>query len=75
MIIVFDLTNQETFEAVKTWMNSIYKHSDPNIAKVLVGNKLDLNDERLVSKSEAQKIATEHGMEYFETSAKNNHNI
>lgn len=56
-------------------MNSIYKHSDPSIAKVLVGNKLDLESERVVSKSEAQKIAQEHGMAYFETSAKDNINI
>jgi GTPase SAR1 family protein len=75
MIIAFDLTNSESFEGVKTWMNSIYKHSDPSIAKVLVGNKLDLEGERVVSKSEAQKIAQEHGMSYFETSAKDNINI
>ena len=56
MIIAFDLTNQESFEGVKTWINSIYKHSDPSIAKVLVGNKLDLED-RVISKSEAQKVA------------------
>jgi GTPase SAR1 family protein len=56
MIIAFDLSNQESFEGVKTWINSIYKHSDPSIAKVLVGNKLDLED-RVISKSEAQKIA------------------
>ena len=74
MIIAFDLTNQESFEGVKTWINSIYKHSDPSIAKVLVGNKVDL-DERVISKSEAKKIAEEHGMEYFETSAMNNINI
>lgn len=75
MIIAFDLTNAESFEGVKTWMNSIYKHSDPSIAKVLVGNKFDLESERVISKHEAQKIATEHGMEYFETSAKDNINI
>ena len=75
MIIAFDLTNLESFENVKTWMNSIYKHADPNIAKVLVGNKTDLEDLRMVSKSEAHKIAQEHGMEYYETSAKNNENI
>ena len=75
MIIAFDLTNPESFENVKTWMNSIYKHADPNIAKVLVGNKLDLDDQRIVSTHEAQKIAQDHGMEYFETSAKNNTNI
>ena len=75
MIIAFDLTNSESFEGVKIWINSIYKHSDPSIAKVLVGNKLDLEGDRVVSRNEAMKIAQEHGMEYFETSAKNNINI
>lgn len=75
VIIVFDITKEESFENVKTWMNSIYKHADPNISKVLVGNKLDLEDQRAVSKSEAMKIAAEHGMEYYETSAKINLNI
>lgn len=75
MIIAFDLTNQESFENVKGWMNSIYKHSDPSIAKVLVGNKLDLEQDRVVPTAEARKLATEHGMEYFETSARDNINI
>lgn len=75
MIIAFDITNCESFENVKTWMNSIYKHADPNIQKVLVGNKLDLESQRIVSRAEAQKIAQEHGMEYFETSAKDCLNI
>ena len=60
---------------MKTWMNSIYKHADPSIAKVLVGNKLDLEEQRVISKNEAQRIAQEHGMDYFETSAKNSTNI
>ncbi len=56
-------------------MNSIYKHADPNIAKVLVGNKMDMEADRIVSTAEAKKIATEHHLEYFETSAKDNINI
>ncbi len=60
---------------MKTWINSIYKYSDPSIPKVLVGNKLDLEHERIVSKSEGKKLASEHGMEYYEASAKNNVNI
>lgn len=56
-------------------MNSIYKHSDPSIAKVLIGNKLDLEQDRVVSTSEAKKLASDHGMEYFETSARDNINI
>ena len=75
MIIAFDITNEQSFESVKTWMSSIYKHADVNIAKVLVGNKLDLDHERIISKASAQKLAQEHGMEYYETSAKDSINI
>ena len=75
MIIAFDITNEKSFENVKTWINSIYKHADPSIVKVLVGNKIDLEENRIISKQEAQKVAQEHGLEYFETSARENINI
>lgn len=75
MIIAFDITKQESFDNVKTWMNSIYKHADPSIAKVLVGNKIDLEEDRAISRAEGAKLAMEHGMEYFETSARDNVNI
>ena len=75
MIIAFDLTNQQSFDSVKPWINSIYKHADPNIAKVLVGNKADLEDKRVVTKNQAQQLAAEHDMQYFETSAMQNINI
>ncbi len=50
MIIAFDLTKQESFDSVKPWLNSIYKNADASIAKVLVGNKCDLESERVISK-------------------------
>ena len=79
MIIAFDLTQRKSFENVKTWIDSIYKNSsDTSLPKVLVGNKVDLADQhgqRAVLKSEALKIAGEHGIHYFETSAKENINI
>lgn len=55
-------------------MQSIYKNADPSIYKILVGNKVDL-EERVVSEQDAQKLAAEYGVEYFETSAKANINI
>ena len=75
VIVTFDITNQLSFTNVKTWLESIYMHADPNIAKVLVGNKIDLEDERKVSTEEAQRLAEQHKMKYFETSAKLNKNI
>lgn len=56
-------------------MLSIYKNAEPNISRILIGNKLDLEENRVVTKSDCLKLAEEHGMEYFETSAKENLNI
>lgn len=60
---------------MKTWLESIYQHADPSITKVLVGNKIDLEDDRKVSSEEAKSLADQHKMKYFETSAKQNRNI
>lgn len=79
MIIAFDLTQRKSFENVRTWIDSIYRTApDATLPKVLVGNKVDLADvqgKRAVLKSEALKIANEHGIQYFETSAKEGINI
>ena len=60
---------------MKRWINSIAEHADPNICKVLVGNKIDLTEERKVTRFEAEKLANENSMAYFETSAKMNKNV
>jgi Ras-related protein Rab-1A len=49
VIITFDVTNRQTFSNVKNWLDSIYQHADPNIVKALVGNKIDLADQRQVT--------------------------
>jgi len=42
IVVVFDVTNQESFASVKRWISDIHQHADPSIIKVLVGNKIDL---------------------------------
>lgn len=54
VIVTFDVTNSLSFTNVKTWLESIYQHADPNIVKVLVGNKIDLDDDRKVTTEEAR---------------------
>ena len=74
-MIVFDITNWESYDNVWTWINSLSEHADPNICKVLVGNKIDLEDQWKVTRIEARKLATDNEMQYFETSAKENKNV
>ena len=55
--MAFDITNEDSFKNVRKWMESIYEHADANICKVMVGNKIDLDDERKISKGEAIEFA------------------
>ena len=70
VIVTFDVTNEESFKNVKTWMASIQDHSDSNICKLMVGNKIDLENERRITKKEGEELAAQFGMKYYEASAK-----
>lgn len=73
-IIVFDVTNSKSFNTATSIIKWI-KNSPNKAFLVLVGNKIDLVEERQVTKEEAENFATQNDVHYFETSAKNNENI
>lgn len=73
-IIVFDTTRRATFEHVKTWMLEFQIIGKP-VPIVLVGNKIDLVDEREVSREDAETLAQELNLSYIETSAKDGNNV
>jgi len=75
ILLVYDITNKESFESIGGWIQSIYEHADSNVVKYLVGNKCDLVDDRKVTYEEGLKLATDNGMKFFETSAKEEKNI
>ena len=74
-IIVFDITNRESFINVKNWYNTITRVAIPNLILILAGNKVDLEADREVSHEEGQSLANEFGVSYIETSAKTNEKI
>ena len=57
------------------WFEEIESHADVGIPKILVGNKIDLTDERIISKEQAQQMADSANMKYYDASAKSNINI
>ena len=66
-IIVFDLTALDSFYAVSRWNNDL-NHADRELSKLLIGNKADLEAQRMVSRAEAEELAQQIGAFYFETS-------
>lgn len=73
-IVVFDLTEKESFEKVTDWLKEIREFSD-KMPVGLFGNKSDLVDKRVVTQEEIDDLCKEENLVYFETSAKNNTGI
>jgi len=74
VILVFDVTNRETYEHVEEWVADCQRNAPEGVARMLIGNKADLAD-RQVPSEEAEKFAERLGMPYVETSAKNSTNV
>ena len=74
-MITFDVTNEQSFENVRNWVQSINDNADKDIVKILVGNKIDLEDDRKITFEQGQELAAEIGVEYMETSAKADINV
>ncbi|KAH0985182.1 hypothetical protein GBA52_012359 [Prunus armeniaca] len=74
-IIVYDLTNQASFERAKKWVLELKSQGNPNMVMALAGNKADLVEARTVAAEDAQAYAQENGLFFLETSAKTADNV
>ena len=70
-LIVFDVTDLQSFEKSQTWVTELNEKAPANIVLTLVGNKIDL-ESRQVSREDAEEYARSLGLRYFEVSAKAN---
>ena len=74
-LILYAINNRDSFLHAETWLNDLKNQSNPNVRVFLVGNKSDLENERVVTKEEAEKFKTEKKLDKFiETSAKTGEN-
>lgn len=75
-LLVFDLTNEQSFLNIRNWLDQLKQHSyceTPDI--VLCGNKVDLDAMRVVTEERAKQTADTYGLPYVETSAATGHNV
>ena len=69
ILIVFDVTNELSFKNVTNWVECINKFAKSNVLRILVGNKTDLEDKRVITTEEGKQLAEENGLKYYEISA------
>ena len=75
IMLVYDITDMESFQNLNTWLIEIEKNASKNVYKILVGNKCDMENERKVTVEQGKEFAEQYGMQFFETSAKNSTNV
>lgn len=75
IIVVYDVTDFESFNNVKSWLHEIDRYACENVNKLLVGNKCDLESSRKVTTEQAKEFAESLGIQFLETSAKNSTNV
>ena len=76
VILAFDLTRSYTFMNVKNWFSEVVKYGLSDKPIILVGNKSDLEDKRVVSEAHIEHMKEQLGNpEYLETSAKDGLNV
>ena len=74
VMLVYDITQLETFQNIKKWIDVIKGFND-NLPMMLVGNKIDKEEERIISVEDGKNLANEYGMQFIETSALSGNNI
>ncbi|XP_043942008.1 ras-related protein Rab-3B [Protopterus annectens] len=74
-ILMYDITNEESFSAVQDWATQIKTFSWDNAQVILVGNKCDMEDDRVIPAENGKQLADQLGFDFFEASAKANINV
>ena len=74
IILVYDITSRESFEYIPKWVKEIKQYNE-SLSIMLIGNKIDDEEKRIVSFEEGKKFADDNNMQFFETSAKTGENV
>ncbi|EJT98925.1 ras-domain-containing protein [Dacryopinax primogenitus] len=75
ILLVYDVTDERSFNNIRTWFSNVEQHASEGVNKILIGNKCDWDDKRAVSTQQGQELADELGVRFLETSAKQNINV
>ena len=75
IMLVYDVTNRKSFEAIDAWISQIDLHAGESVNKILIGNKSDIEQQRVVRMEEGQDLAAHYNIPFYETSARSGVNV
>src|SRR5579859_4218335 len=87
ILLVYDVTDERSFNSsnyaamkgltldIRTWFQNVEQHATEGVHKILIGNKCDWTEKRVVTEEQGKALAQELGIPFIETSAKSNINV
>ena len=75
ILLIYDITARDSFKELENWLGEVERNATPQVLKILIGNKCDLDEQRQITVDEGEAFAARNGMKFIETSAKNNTNV
>jgi len=75
ILLVYDVTDEKSFQNIRNWIRNIEQHATESVNKMLIGNKCDMVDKKVVDTEKGKALADEYGIKFLETSAKNSINV
>ena len=75
VILMYDITNKESFKSIPKWIKNVRERKGDDFPLLLLGNKIDKEDKRVISKEQGEDLAEEYNIDFFEISNKNGTNI
>lgn len=66
ILLVYDVTDEKSFNNIRNWIKNIEQHASESVNKILVGNKCDLLDQKVVDDDAARALAAEYGIKFME---------
>ncbi len=75
IMLIYDVTDERSFNNIRNWIRNIDQYATEGVNKILIGNKCDDVERRVVERERGAELAREYGLKFMETSAKNNVNV
>ena len=75
ILMVYDITNKQSFINIKNWIKTAQEDMKKKIPIYLIGNKADLEDERIITQENGENLSEEYNLKFYETSCKTGANI
>ncbi|XP_058013059.1 ras-related protein Rab-26 isoform X2 [Ahaetulla prasina] len=75
LLLLYDVTNRASFDNIQAWLTEIHEYAKQDVVLMLLGNKVDSTQDRVVKREDGEKLAKEYGVPFMETSAKSGLNV